>query len=714
MYKSLQSQYPWYYGPGVTLGLGALVGLVLYAHLGLTALILTNYETAPKSPPPKVSSSLRQSPPLEGYPYPPSLKAQCNEVDAKTWNVSDKFGYVGYRSMLVTCVLDCMSSDMTPEEVIQCRTECVTKATTYTPPCVDCLVTFSGCALDTCPQCVADSSTCSCKVCVDLNCNPRLDYCMNVGPVNHPYYCPSPGIPPTAAPPPPPEDPPATFSNISTIYAAYRVGFVPSLKDLWGAKAYGIAVCLVILSGAWAYVEVVMMLLLWFVPMHPIYRDVTLRWMLRLGKLTLVDVYAVMILLAGMTMFKTINAQPLFIKTETRESIYAFLLSTLLKFAMEHIIMYLQEQLLDPESYRGWYLRWAQFPLVGGVNVVMPEKIEAVDFQVQVGSPLNTRLHQTGAMMLGPQISLLPVIPPIGGRPVAVQRPQVLIPRDVTVHTITCQAVNYRISWVGRVFYCFLAAFAIVLLVIGMSLDALRYETVGWPAEAEKIKSRNVKYVSIFMLGSDSHSEMAMHLHSEPRGQEFLIFIVYLLSIVIPLGSALVSAITMLVLTLGNVSDRAQRLLYHFVVLLYSTSSIEVLLLGIVVMMAGYDNIILHSLTPRAEPLCKIRQLVGPACFMVHGRFEVLGCLLTFFGTIILWLLQWIWGFVFQHLRYRSCEPRLFLSQRIFRLFRPFVYELPQDAADFDKVDNVDPVEPDANEMKLVPVSECSDHERDV
>ncbi|GBG28876.1 Hypothetical Protein FCC1311_050972 [Hondaea fermentalgiana] len=114
------------------------------------------------------------------------------------------------------------------------------------------------------------------------------------------------------------------------LYVVYEISFIKSIKDAWDSGAYGVAILLTLLSGVWPYAKNLIMLVAWFVPMTTARRSTVLKVLTRLAKWSLLDVFVVVIMLAGFR----IDLQGdvigrIYVVAESRLAIYTFCLAAI-------------------------------------------------------------------------------------------------------------------------------------------------------------------------------------------------------------------------------------------------------------------------------------------------------------------------------------------------------------------------------------------------
>uniref|UniRef100_A0A7S3V2P3 Uncharacterized protein n=1 Tax=Aplanochytrium stocchinoi TaxID=215587 RepID=A0A7S3V2P3_9STRA len=138
----------------------------------------------------------------------------------------------------------------------------------------------------------------------------------------------------------------------------YEISFVSSLKDAYNGGAYGIFFVIFLFSGVWPYGKNCIMFVAWFVPMTWETRSWILKNLTRLAKWSLVDVFAIVIIMAGLRIIKPIvtdpNGAPLVIVAESRIAIYTFCVAAIWDLVqgewMRHMHLRAYEKEIQKES----------------------------------------------------------------------------------------------------------------------------------------------------------------------------------------------------------------------------------------------------------------------------------------------------------------------------------------------------------------------------
>jgi len=185
----------------------------------------------------------------------------------------------------------------------------------YTGPqtCLNCYSISTVCGSSCASQCMANNVSPECLECIDSKgCNEKFSECSGVT------------IPSVVS-----TNPPRNLQEIE-LNVIYEISFISSVRDAFKGGAYGIGIVIVLFSGCWPYAKNLIMFVAWFVPMTWSTRSCILKYMTRLAKWALVDVFAIVIIMAGLRFEKTLaDGQPLIILTESRIAIYTFCISSI-------------------------------------------------------------------------------------------------------------------------------------------------------------------------------------------------------------------------------------------------------------------------------------------------------------------------------------------------------------------------------------------------
>ncbi|KAL3930198.1 MAG: hypothetical protein SGBAC_011866 [Bacillariaceae sp.] len=133
------------------------------------------------------------------------------------------------------------------------------------------------------------------------------------------------------------------LDNVPIWYKVYDLTFVGSVNDAWNGDAQLLAVIVVFFSGFWPYAKNVILLIVWYLPMTIEWQTWTILWLSRLSKYTLVDVFAIVVVLVGVQLQLNVGGTEAIIRAEPRFGILAFFVATLWEFIQIEVIKAMHE-----------------------------------------------------------------------------------------------------------------------------------------------------------------------------------------------------------------------------------------------------------------------------------------------------------------------------------------------------------------------------------
>ena len=148
----------------------------------------------------------------------------------------------------------------------------------------------------------------------------------------------------------------------SVEFAFFNFSLISSVQHMWDGGAYGLALLIFILSGAWPYIKLVSMLILWYVPVRPSLRGNLLSVLEALGKWSLIDIYVFALMMAGFRFNLDVGAiARITIAIEAKWGIFSFCIGVLVSHLLSHIMMFIHhnsqaEYQILPESKRHFSL----------------------------------------------------------------------------------------------------------------------------------------------------------------------------------------------------------------------------------------------------------------------------------------------------------------------------------------------------------------------
>eukprot|EP00980_Cylindrotheca_fusiformis_P023272 scaffold10310_cov81-Cylindrotheca_fusiformis.AAC.3 len=342
--RSLDSYYAPKVGYLQALSLILNAGLMIYAHVGLSGVIVSSQD-------PAITSGDGGEAPANNSTN--STGGACTEADVALW--TDYGGSTTRGAQSNFCSREyngngCLTT-------VSCIAECFETTYGYTASCSACFGEIPACGVrDGCfAVCAADSVGEECETCNGpciaemLTCSGLPDIPGNSttttadetrsrylhGDHSHPHSHSH-------------TDDNSTCNNydleaVETWYNVYDVTFVRSVNDAWNGGAKLLAVIIVLFSGFWPYAKNVILLLVWYIPMSTEWQSWTILWLARLSKYTIVDVFAVIMVLVGVQLQLDVGGTEAITRAEPRFGILAFFLATVWEYLQIELVKVMHE-----------------------------------------------------------------------------------------------------------------------------------------------------------------------------------------------------------------------------------------------------------------------------------------------------------------------------------------------------------------------------------
>ena len=282
--RSLNSIYGSKLGLLQSLSLLFNTAVMIYAHFGLSAIIISNQE--------RIQDSVSNAEPILPQNSTADIIGSCVERDMDIWDAGGdrnkstdtEFCTRGYRNPDTgrQCLL---STD--------CTKRCFEEVIGYTEPCASCFaqVPFCNFAEGCAPLCNIDPFGAECTAC-NAPCDAAFENCSGLvlweGELNitGDNYTGLAGDNVCAR-----QQDGVELSNITEYFRVYEILFFDAIHTAWFNNAKLLAVIVVTFSGIWPYAKNLLLMLAWYLPLRTGQRSRLLRWLRRLGKYTLVDIY---------------------------------------------------------------------------------------------------------------------------------------------------------------------------------------------------------------------------------------------------------------------------------------------------------------------------------------------------------------------------------------------------------------------------------------
>lgn len=333
------------YGHGVgflqSLSLFLNASLMVYAHMGLSAVILSNQKLTQNAAVgvPPAAASLGDN---NSSAFVPT--DMCTEYDHQIWKTR---GLVNRIEDGTFCALEYNGSGCLLVQT--CYAECFEKEIGYSMSCANCFATVPLCSLQQgCFICQSDSASDECIRCT-LPCNSNFQMCSGLAiPASTTNETAIPGkkedsrLEESESEVCARQTEGVDIETIDEYFVAYKLLFFPAVETAWNSNARLLAVLVVFFSGVFPYAKNVILLLAWYLRLTVKQRSTVFLWLKMLGKYTLVDVYIVILLMIGLILELSIaGSTPVVIKGEPRGAIIAFLVATVWEFVhLEWMVSY--------------------------------------------------------------------------------------------------------------------------------------------------------------------------------------------------------------------------------------------------------------------------------------------------------------------------------------------------------------------------------------
>lgn len=320
-----------------TLSLILNAGLMLYAHLGLSAVIYSSRDPNITA----VNNYNRRTAETEGG-------GTCNEQDTQNWiqNGGEATRPIqsNYCSRTYTSSIGTNNNNICLTSA-SCISECFQLTYNYSAECSQCFAGLITCSVKNMCSfvCAADSFSDGCKAC-NLPCVDEFMICsgfpevdsavvteevvagvvgegegmQNVSAIETNMGNGTTSI--TSIKQQSNEDTCNRYdlSEINSWYNAYELTFVRSMKDAWHGDAKILAVIIVLFSMIWPYAKSIILVIVWYTPMSRKRQSDIILWLCRLSKFTLVDVFAVVGVLVGVQLQLNVGGTDAVIRAEPR------------------------------------------------------------------------------------------------------------------------------------------------------------------------------------------------------------------------------------------------------------------------------------------------------------------------------------------------------------------------------------------------------------
>eukprot|EP01125_Pyxidicula_operculata_P019199 TRINITY_DN694_c1_g1_i1.p1 TRINITY_DN694_c1_g1~~TRINITY_DN694_c1_g1_i1.p1 ORF type:complete len:571 (-),score=154.12 TRINITY_DN694_c1_g1_i1:331-2043(-) len=130
--------------------------------------------------------------------------------------------------------------------------------------------------------------------------------------------------------------------EVITLPSLFDFSLANSVHDMWDAGVYALALLIAVLSGAWPYAKLVLMLVAWILPERVLsekMREYLLMILDALGKWSLIDNYVLVLMTTAFRFHIQKGESALDVYVEPQWGFFLFLIATMSSLVMTHIIL---------------------------------------------------------------------------------------------------------------------------------------------------------------------------------------------------------------------------------------------------------------------------------------------------------------------------------------------------------------------------------------
>jgi hypothetical protein len=131
--------------------------------------------------------------------------------------------------------------------------------------------------------------------------------------------------------------------QVSPPITVFKFGLAETIREMWQAEVYFLAILIAFFTGGWPYIKMVAMFLAWILPSSLLsieWRNSLLVWLDLLGKWSLVDSFVMMVMMVGFNFgFDIVPGVNVQVTVNPQWGFYAFLLATAASLAVGHFVL---------------------------------------------------------------------------------------------------------------------------------------------------------------------------------------------------------------------------------------------------------------------------------------------------------------------------------------------------------------------------------------
>jgi len=357
--QSINDHYGHQIGFYSTLSLILNAGLMIYAQVGLSGVVLSSLDPNIAIIPSQETNNNNTSTSNNST----TTGEKCNEQDNQIWRLNN--GEATLPSQTDYCSRSYNNGGCLANT--SCIQDCFQTLYNYSIECSTCFANIIPCGISVgCTFiCLADGTTTECYNCLE-DCRDEFYVCsgfdMNVNSSNSMLVEEDEKVLSATADGSTNEaTTPLTTSAASSIsstcpqynpntvsewYNVYNITYGQSISDAWNGGAEFLAILIILFSGIWPYVKNIILVIVWYVPMTVHRQYSILLWLSRLSKYTLVDVFAVVGILVGVQITLSIGSITFVSRAEPRFAIIAFFLATAWEYVQIEVIKIMHERMV--------------------------------------------------------------------------------------------------------------------------------------------------------------------------------------------------------------------------------------------------------------------------------------------------------------------------------------------------------------------------------
>ena len=380
------------------------------------------------------------------------------------------------------------------------------------------------------------------------------------------------------------------------LYEVYSISFVDSVRDAANGGAYVLVVFLVALSGIWPYLKNVIMMVAWFVPMTTRRRGKILQWLTRFAKWSLVDVFVVVIICAGVRIDKGMGPDGdfrLVLVGEPRVGIITFCIAAMWDLS------------------QGEWMRTKHFEMMHRTTASAATAAAAVSGAA------------SGAAAVVPSSSS--------------SSPPVPDPRPPLLRQVRYRNGKRGCSAAGRALYAFVVLAQLALLGAIFAVLCVTFTLGGFPPDSPGTNVYEYTAVTVATSLLSNYGTVSPGGTTAFVGTIFVVVVYLMMCLILPLLQCLLMSTASLVPAgvLGLGQPRRMRSLFTAVDISGGFSCLDVFLLAFILCAIEFNSLMESALNEIVGDLCER----GGMCLSLSSTIEI-GVLLSIPAVVLGWIVE--------------------------------------------------------------------------